>query len=47
MKELGIFFTLRPSRRTIGLYVEEEPAGTSGYSMVFYNLNLEWLTDKL
>ena len=32
---------------TIGLYVEEEPAGTSGYSMVFYNFNLEWLTDKL
>ena len=30
---------------TIGLYVEEEPNGTSGYSMVFYNFSLEWLTD--
>ena len=30
---------------TIGLYVEEEPNGTSGYSMVFYNFSLDWLTD--
>ncbi len=30
---------------TIGLYVEEEYAGTSGYSTVFYNFSLEWLTD--
>ena len=30
---------------TIGLYVEEEPNGTSGYSTVFYNFSLEWLTD--
>ena len=30
---------------TIGLYVEEEPNGTSGYSTTFYNFNLEWLTD--
>ena len=30
---------------TIGLYVEEEYAGTSGYSTVFYNFSLNWLTD--
>ena len=30
---------------TIGLYVEEEPNGSSGYSTVFYNFSLEWLTD--
>ena len=30
---------------TIGLYVEEEPAGTSGYMTAFYNFSLEWLTD--
>ena len=30
---------------TIGLYVEEEYAGASGYSTVFYNFSLEWLTD--
>ncbi len=30
---------------TIGLYVEEEYAGASGYSMVFYNFSLNWLTD--
>ena len=30
---------------TIGLYVEEEPNGTSGYSTAFYNFSLEWLTD--
>ena len=30
---------------TIGLYVEESYAGASGYSMVFYNFSLEWLTD--
>ena len=30
---------------TIGLYVEEEPNGTSGYSTVFYNFSLNWLTD--
>ena len=30
---------------TIGLYVEEEPNGTSGYSTAFYNFTLEWLTD--
>ena len=30
---------------TIGLYVEEEPNGTSGYSTYFYNFSLEWLTD--
>ena len=30
---------------TIGLYVEEEPNNTSGYSTVFYNFSLEWLTD--
>lgn len=30
---------------TIGLYVEEEPNGISGYSTVFYNFSLEWLTD--
>ena len=30
---------------TIGLYVEEAYAGASGYSIVFYNFSLEWLTD--
>jgi hypothetical protein len=30
---------------TIGLYVEEAYAGASGYSTVFYNFSLEWLTD--
>lgn len=30
---------------TIGLYVEEEYTGNSGYSTVFYNFSLEWLTD--
>ena len=30
---------------TIGLYVEEAFAGASGYSTVFYNFSLEWLTD--
>ena len=30
---------------TIGLYVEEEPDGTSGYSTAFYNFSIEWLTD--
>ena len=30
---------------TIGLYVEEEPNGSSGYSTVFYNFSLEGLTD--
>ena len=30
---------------TIGLYVEEEPNNTSGYSTVFYNFSLDWLTD--
>lgn len=30
---------------TIGLYVEEEYSGNSGYSTVFYNFSLEWLTD--
>ena len=30
---------------TIGLYVEEEPNGTSGYSTAFYNFSIEWLTD--
>ena len=30
---------------TIGLYVEEKPDGTSGYSTIFYNFSLEWLTD--
>ena len=30
---------------TIGLYVEESYPGTSGYSTVFYNFSLEWLTD--
>ncbi|MCI7377026.1 MAG: exo-alpha-sialidase, partial [Bacteroidales bacterium] len=29
---------------TIGLYVEEEYPGNSGYSTVFYNFSLEWLT---
>ena len=30
---------------TIGLYVEEAEAGASGYSTVFYNFSLDWLTD--
>ena len=30
---------------TIGLYVEEEPNNTSGYSTYFYNFSLDWLTD--
>lgn len=31
---------------TIGLYVEENPNGEMGnYSTVFYNFNIEWLTD--
>ena len=30
---------------TICLYVEEEYPGNSGYSTVFYNFSLEWLTD--
>ena len=30
---------------TIGLYVEEEPNGSSGYSTYFYNFSLDWLTD--
>ena len=30
---------------TIGLHVEEEYPGNSGYSTVFYNFSLEWLTD--
>ena len=30
---------------TIGLYVEESYAGASGYSTVFYNFSLDWLTD--
>ena len=30
---------------TIGLYVEEQPNGTSGYMTAFYNFSLEWLTD--
>ena len=30
---------------TIGLYVEEEYSGNSGYSTVFYNFSLNWLTD--
>lgn len=30
---------------TIGLYVEEEYPGNAGYSTVFYNFSLEWLTD--
>ncbi|MGN0032808.1 MAG: exo-alpha-sialidase [Candidatus Limimorpha sp.] len=30
---------------TIGLYVEEEYPGNSGYSTVFYNFSLDWLTD--
>ena len=30
---------------TIGLYVEEAYPGASGYSLVFYNFTLEWLTD--
>jgi len=29
----------------IGFYVEEAYAAASGYSMVFYNFSLEWLTD--
>ncbi len=31
--------------QTIGLYVEEAYGGASGYSTVFYNFSLEWLTD--
>ena len=30
---------------TIGLYVEESENGASGYSTVFYNFSLDWLTD--
>lgn len=30
---------------TIGLYVEEDPSGVSGYSTVFYNFSIEWLTN--
>ena len=30
---------------TIGLYVEEKQEGATGYSTVFYNFSLEWLTD--
>ena len=30
---------------TIGLYVEEKQEGESGYSTVFYNFTLDWLTD--
>ena len=30
---------------TIGLYVEEAYDGASGYSTVFYNFSLDWLTD--
>jgi BNR/Asp-box repeat. len=30
---------------TIGLYVEESYAGASGYSTVFYNFSLDWLTE--
>lgn len=30
---------------TIGLYVEEAYEGASGYSTVFYNFSLDWLTD--
>ena len=30
---------------TIGLYVEESYPGNSGYSTVFYNFSLDWLTD--
>ncbi len=30
---------------TIGLYVEEAENGASGYSTVFYNFSLDWLTD--
>ena len=30
---------------TIGMYVEEKQDGASGYSTVFYNFSLEWLTD--
>ena len=30
---------------TIGLYVEEAYAGASGYSTVFYNFSLNWLSD--
>lgn len=30
---------------TIGLYVEEAYAGASGYSTVFYNFSLDWLTN--
>ena len=30
---------------TIGLYVEEAYGGASGYSTVFYNFSLDWLTE--
>lgn len=30
---------------TIGLYVEEKQDGEAGYSTVFYNFTLDWLTD--
>jgi len=30
---------------TIGLYVEEKQSDATGYSTVFYNFSLEWLTD--
>ena len=30
---------------TIGMYVEEKQDGAAGYSTVFYNFSLEWLTD--
>ncbi len=30
---------------TIGLYVEEKQDGETGYSTVFYNFTLDWLTD--
>ena len=30
---------------TIGLYVEEDSSGVSGYSTVFYNFSIEWLTN--
>lgn len=30
---------------TIGLYVEESYPGNTGYSTVFYNFSLDWLTD--
>ncbi len=30
---------------TIGIYIEEEYPGETGYSMVFYNFSLDWLSD--